>query len=224
MPVKVDNAIDEAVGLAKGIDNHPDVISARSDGKQKMDKLHADTADLVNKNSAQKAAQMTAEQKTKEQDDLMKDAERAVTQIQNAAKSAFPGKEVTLKEFKVGMNKPNSVKAMIALLAYLAGGVQKYSEDLLANGLTQDDITNLSNLYAILVGAEAAQENAKKLRNAATAIRDAAAAKLRETVSATRSYLKAVFKDDPAALEEFKSIVKARGKATPKPPAPAPQA
>ena len=43
-----------------------------------------------------------------------------------------------------------------------------------------------------------------------------------QTVSGIRSYAANVFKNDPAALEEFKPIPKGRGKAAKKPPEPPP--
>lgn len=211
MPAKVDEVLQNANGLKRAVDNHEDVIISRAEGQKKRDKLDADIQDLATKNSAQAAAQFAMEQRTRDQDSAMRNASVTVTFFQNAARSAFTNR-VTLKEFKIGANKPSSVKAMVTLLAYLTGVVLKYRAELLANGVTEEDITSLSTVYANLIAADAVQENAKKLRNAATKSRDASLSTLIKTMASTRAYAKVIFKDDKAALEEFKPISRGRGK------------
>ena len=218
MPVKVDEVVEDGKGLDQAMGNHKDVILAKGEGQKKRDKLEAAVNDLVRKNTAQVNAQNALEQRTKDQDEVMRAALENISQVQNAAKSAFEGDKIKQKEFKIGTSKPTAVKGMITFLDYFTGIVQKYSDILLANGMTQSDIDEVSAVYAKLVTADAIQENAKKLRNAATKTRDAALASLKRTIGATRSYAKVVFKNDKAALEEFKSISRARGRSRTKPP------
>ncbi len=113
------------------------------------------------------------EQKTQAKNGAIQSAQDVITQIQEAAKSAFPGDKVKAKEFRIGVEKPKSAKELITLLDYLTGVVQKYSDVLIQNGMTQDDIANVSTVYANLIAADAVQKNAAKLRNAATATRTA---------------------------------------------------
>ena len=217
MPVKVDDVVEDGKGLDQAMGNHKDMIIEKGEGQKKWDKLRAAIDDLVKKNSAQVSAQTVMEQRTKEQDDAMRAAQEIVSQVQNAARSEFEGDRTKLKEFKIGTARPTAVKGMITLLDYFTGLVQKYSDVMLANGMTQDDLAAVSTVYARLVTADAVQENAKRLRNAATKTRDTALVSLKRTIGATRSYAKVVFKNDKAALEEFKSISRARGRSRTKP-------
>lgn len=218
MPVLVDNIIDGAHGLGVAMENHKDIIAAKANGQKKKEKLQADIEELLRRNSVQMRAQSEMEQKTQAEHELIRVAQRAITQVQNAARSAFRRDKAKLREFKIGTQKPETAKGMITMLEYFTRVVQEYTEVLLANGMSEEDIANVSALYSEMIAAEASQENAKKLRNAATAARDKALSTLRETVTATRSFLKAAFRNDPAALEEFKPISRSRGKSRPAPP------
>ena len=218
MPVEVDNLLEQAEGLTQALNNHKDVITAKGNGQKKIDDLGSSYQNLIKNNSSQIAAETFMEQKTQAKNGAIQSAQDVITQIQEAAKSAFPGDKVKAKEFRIGVEKPKSAKELITLLDYLTGVVQKYSNVLIQNGMTQDDIANVSTVYANLIAADAVQKNAAKLRNAATATRDSSFAALRTTITATRNFAKVALKGDNAALEEIKSIPKARGKAKPTPP------
>jgi len=228
MPVKIDYVLEDANVFKKATDNHTDVISISGDGQKKQAALAAGISNLTSLNTAQIMAENFVGQKTAEQNTLMQNADDLLTEIQNAAKSASKDKSnnISLKVFKIGTDKPDTVKGMTSWLDYFSDVVVQYHDILAANGMTGDDIAGVHTLYVSLVASNAAQENAKKLRNAATARRDNAATALQQTVAGMRSYVKNVFKGDPSTLEEFKPIPKGRGKggAAPNPPAPQPPA
>ncbi len=226
MPVIVDNVLEDAGGAGKAMDNHIDIIIARG-GQKKRDNLAAGITSLTKLNTGQIKAQDFLDTKTREQDEWMVQANSVLGSIRNAAKSASkdPENKINLTTFKIGVDTPQSVKAMTSWLDYFSGVVVENHDVLLANGMTEEEIASVGTLYASLIAANAAQENAKKLRNAATERRDYAAKALQQTVSGIRDFAKNVFKNDKAALEEFKPIPKGRGRGKNKPPEPpAPQA
>lgn len=223
MPVIVDDMLEQANGLAKGLDNHKEIIIARPNGQKKIDDLNSSHEDLIKKNSSQIAAENFMEQKTAEKDNAIQAVKDTIAQIHEAVQSGFPDDKVVQKEFRIGIGTPKSAKGLTTLLDYLTGPVQKYKDVLLENGMTPEDIDNVSVVYASLIAADALQKNAIKLRNAATTTRDSSLTALRAKITATRNFAKAALKGNKAALEEIKPIKKARGKsAKPAPPAPEP--
>ncbi len=224
MPVKIDYVLEDASAFNQAVNNHMDVISISGDGQKKQANLATCISNLVSLNTAQIKSENFVEQKTAEQNALMQNSDDLITEIQNAAKSASKDKtnDISLKVFKVGTDKPNSVKGMTSWLDYFSDVVVQYHDILAANGMTENDIAGVHTLYVSLVASNAAQENAKKLRNAATARRNDAATTLQQTVAGMRNYVKNVFKGDSSTLEEFKKpIPKGRGKVATPAPAPA---
>lgn len=223
MPVTVDYVTEDANSVGKAMDNHIELIKTRGSGQKKRDDLAAAIANLTQLNTGQINSQNFLDIKTKEQNSLMGKAQDLIMGIRKAAKSASKesGGNVNLKVFRIGTDVPHSVKAMTSMLDYYSDVVVEHHDMLIANGMTEEEIAGVPALYASLVAADAAQENAKKLRNNATERRDKAARDLQQIVSGIRSYAANVFKNDRAALEEFKPIPKGRGRAKSKPAEPA---
>ncbi|HUI30369.1 MAG TPA: hypothetical protein VLX91_09135 [Candidatus Acidoferrales bacterium] len=179
---------------------------------------------VVAKSSTQKAAHETLSLNTVSQNAAIQEGLNMETKIQNAGKSAFGKDKTKQKEFRIGAPKSKSVSKLAQNLDYLAGVCTKYHDELIENGLTEDDFTALSTTYANLVTADAVQEHSKKLRNVATETRDDAVADLQEEVFKIRSFAKSAFAGNKALLEEFKPIKKGgRKSATPPPQPPAPE-
>ena len=216
MPVIVNDVLEQAEGLAKALDNHKDQITSKGNGQKRIDDLNSTQQDLIKANSSQVAAETFMQQKTSEKSDAIQAAKDAIALVDDAAKSAFEGDKTTLKEFRMGVAKPKSEEGWVTFLDYMTGPVQKHRDDLIANGLTPDDIANVSTVYANLVAAIAVQKNAAKVRNAATKSRDAAVSALSTKITATRNFAKVALKDDKGALEEIKPI-KTGGRKTSKP-------
>jgi hypothetical protein len=223
MPVKVDHTLQDGGNVGQAMDNHMEIIITSGGGQKKRDNLRVSLANVAKLNKDQIKAEDFLDGKTKEQKALMLQADILITAVWNAAKSAAKEKDndINLKKFKVGTDKPHSVTAMSALVDYLSDVVVEYHDVLVANGMREDEITSLPALFAALVASEAAQENAKKLRKAATGRRDNAARELQATITGIREYAKNVFKNSPDILEEFKPI-KRGGKNKKNPPPPAP--
>ncbi len=220
MPIEVDDVVQDANAFRTGpMEKYKAELAAKGYSEARVGKFDAALDDLLKKDAAQKAAQAALLQKTQDQEVAIDASIAMITKFQNAAKAAFGRDKVRLKEFKVGTDKPRNVGRLVTMLEYFTGLAGKYSVELLANGLTQDDLSELSTVYGALVAADASQENAKKLRNASTVTRDAALSVLKEEIFKARKLAQVVFAKNKAVLEEFKPIPKGRGKAAPKPPA-----
>jgi hypothetical protein len=204
--------------------HHADMV-AKGFKEARFQNLDDLIKDVVAKSSTQKAAHETLSQNTEAQNSAIQDGLDMETKVQNAAKSAFGKDKTKLKEFKIGAAKSKSVSKLSQDLDYLAGVCTKYHDDLIENGMTQDDFTALSTTYANLVTADTVQEHSKKLRNVATETRDDAVAALQEEVFKIRSFAKSAFAGNKALLEEFKPIKKGgkRGGGTNPTPPPAPE-
>lgn len=223
MPVKVDETVQEVNVVRASIETHKADLATKGYSVERVAKFDASKADLLGKDSAQKLAQVTLEQRTKEQDAIMVAAGNIITKLQNAASSAYGKDKTALKEFRVGVEKPRTVSKMETTLEYLTGVAAKHATDLIANGFTQDDISSLSTIYGNLVAADAVQENSKKLRNAATEARDNSAAAMKLEIFKLRKFVKAAFSDNKALLEEFKPIKRGGKRGGAKPPGPSPE-
>lgn len=224
MPIEVDDVVQEASAVRTGpMEKYKAELAGKGYGEARVSKFDSSLDDLLKKDSAQKAAQAALLQRTQDQDTAIDGAIAMITKFQNAGKAAYGRDKVRLKEFKVGTDKPRSVGRLLTMLEYFTGLAGKYSVDLLANGLTEDDLSGLSTVYGALVAADATQENAKKLRNAATGTRDTALSVLKEEVFKVRKLAQVVFSGNKAVLEEFKPIQKGRGKGGTKPPTPPPE-
>lgn len=221
MAEKVDLLLQDAQALRSVVEKYKTEFSERGYGDSRIAAFDAAIANVLSLDSAQKSAQETLRQKTEEQDDTMERGYAIIVLTQNAAKASYGRDKVALKEFRIGVDRPRGVKDMITTLEYFTGVVQRHSVDLLANGMAQSDAAELSNAYAALVAADAVQENAKKLRNAATATRDKAVKTLDEEVFKARKFAKARFAGDNAKLEEFKPIARTGGKKKKEEPPPA---
>jgi len=180
---------------------------------------------VVSKSSTQNAAHKTLLQNTAAQNKAIQDGIDMIAKIRNAARSAFGKDKTKLKEFKIGDRESKNVSRVSQSLDYLAGACTKNHDDLIENGLTEDDFAAISTVYANLVTADTVQEHSKKLRNVATETRDDAVTALQEEAFKIRSFAKSAFAKDKAMLEQFKPIKKGgkRGGGTsPTSPPPAP--
>jgi hypothetical protein len=77
---------------------------------------------------------------------------------------------------------------------------------LLRNGLTEEDITFLDGASELLKSADADQEEAKKLQESATKVRNAAEKKLKDLMFKSRSFAQNCFIKNPEILLQFKPI------------------
>ncbi len=163
---------------------------------------------VTRKGSLQKAAHDTMIQNTESQNKFLEEGQTIIRKIQNAGRSAFGKNKTKLKEFRIGSNASKSVGKISPLLDHLAGVCTKYHDELVENGLTEEDIASITPAYANLVTADSIQEHSKKLRTVATQTRDEAVAALEEEMYRIRSFAKSAFAGNKGLLEEFKPIRK----------------
>ena len=208
MPVTLDELIQDAQALRSVTEKYKSEFSERGYGEARLAGYNEVLAEVLGRDAGQRSAQETLRQRTAEQDAAIQKAYAMISMLQNAAKAAYGRDKTILKEFKVGTDKPRGVKELITMLEYLTSVAQRHVTKLLLNGMAQEDIQELSSTYARLVAADAAQENGKKLRNAATEMRDEAAKELQEEVFKARKFAQVRFAGDRAKLEEFKPIAR----------------
>ncbi|HUI29326.1 MAG TPA: hypothetical protein VLX91_03840 [Candidatus Acidoferrales bacterium] len=223
MPYSIGQVTEDGDNLQLTMQNHRAEMIAKGFKEARFQSFDDSLNAVVRKNSTQKAAHSTLLQSTSDQNDAIDEGVKMVTKIQDAAKSAFGKNRTKLNEFKIGAKKPYVVSRLAALLDYLAGVCTKYHDELIENGLTEDDFTAITAAYTNLVSTDAVQEHSKKLRNVATETRDDAVAALQEEMFKVRSFAKAAFAGNKAVLEEFKPIKKGKGRAAAKPPVPVPE-
>ena len=212
MAAKLDLAIQEAQALLMAVSKHSAEVSERGYGDARLAEFQSALEMALARDSAQRGAQATLIQRTETQDSVMKRAYDQLLMVRNAAKSAFGKEKKILKEFRVGMDRPKTVREMMSVMDYMTGVVQKHASELLQNGMSQADVDSVASTYAELVTADALQENAKKLRNGATDMRDEALAALQQEIFKLRKFAQARFASRPEILQEFTRIPHAGGK------------
>lgn len=219
MALSVDNVLHEAQAIQPLLQKYQSEMSAGGFGPERTMAFQNSVEDALTKDTAQRSAQAIMLQRTQEQNAAAHRSAVLITMIQNAAKSAFYNDKVRLKEFRVGMPRIRGAKDLLTVMEYFTAIAKKYEADLLANGIRKEDLDSAADSYTTLATADGLQENAKKLRNAATLARNAAVKKLREEVFRIRKFALARFALDPVRLEEFKSVTVYKRKSNAETPA-----
>ena len=168
-------------------------------------------ADLDEKETVQQKAAKDTLDKTAVQNEAVNTAQKIVSDVKSAAKSAYGKDPRNLNMFNIGADIPRSVKSLIPLCSYLSELVEERKAVLLQNGLKQEKIDALKALEAGLKTADDAQENAKKVQKTRTMERDQAAKVLKDRAGKIRNFAKACFSDKPEILVQFNPIPKGRG-------------
>ncbi|MFA6599140.1 MAG: hypothetical protein WCS69_15560 [Ignavibacteriaceae bacterium] len=212
MAQKINYLVQDSDALLKAITNHRAAMEEKGFTEERLSTFVSAKDNLKLKEAAQQKAVKFKDDKTAEQDVLMKNIHAAIVSLRNAAKSAYIDNPQKLNIFQIGETIPTSVIKMRPMCEYLTGVIAAESAVLLKNGLSQADLDILGTSYNNLITADADQENAKKLQNAALLVRDKAAAVLREQVTKTRKFALACFAKSPEILVEFEPIPKGRGK------------
>ena len=171
----------------------------------------ADIAGLDEKETVQQKAVKDTADKTAVQNEVIANAQKLVSDVKSAAKSAYGKDPRNLNMFNIGADIPRSVKSLIPLCSYLSELVEERKAVLLQNGLKQEKIDALKALEAGLKTADDAQENAKKVQKTRTMERDQAAKVLKDRAGKIRNFAKACFSDKPEILVQFNPIPKGRG-------------
>lgn len=212
MAQKINYLVQDSDALYKAITNHRAAMEAKGFTEERLSTFVSAKENLRLKEVAQQKAVKFTDDKTAEQNALMKNIHDAIVSLRNAAKSAYIDNPQKLNIFQIGETIPASVTKMRPMCEYLTGVITEESAVLLKNGLTQEDLDVLGTSYNDLKATDADQENAKKLENAALQVRDKAEADLRKQVTKTRKFALACFAKSPEILVEFEPIPKGRGK------------
>ncbi|RJP70817.1 MAG: hypothetical protein C4539_05795 [Ignavibacteriales bacterium] len=215
MSKNVDYELADASAVIDRVKENSETLTQKGFTKAKEDALVNAYNEVKLKNGVQLKAVKLAIERTAAQNAAFNNLLGLITRIQNAAKSAYGRNDAVLKKFRVGDKQPNTVGRLTSWGEYFTGIILEHDEDLLANGLLQEDLTNLSLYYANLIAADTSQESAKKLQASATIERDKAMHNLRDHLMRTRNFVKAAFAKNPEILVQFKPLPKGRSSAQP---------
>ncbi len=219
MAVIVNYVVQQAKAFLTGIANHAAQFAAKGFGAERTKRLEDKVADLEKKDTEQKDAEKLLGDLTDEQNNLAAQALEIIRSAQNAGQSALGKTPATDKEFMIGKIKGTNVTKLLEALRYFVGLGLKYHDQLIANGMSEEDIESIGTLYGTLTTADAKQENQKKLRNNATETRNDSEKALNDEIFRTKKFVKTAFKNDKAIQEEFKPIKRGGGGGGKKPPA-----
>jgi hypothetical protein len=206
----IDYLIQDSDVLLKAIGQNREAMTAKGFTDERYTELANATGDLIEKEAAQARAVKLVNEKTAEQNDVMKKVIDTMQQIKDAAKSAFGNDPAKLNVFKVGGKITKSVKSTRSLAEYFKNLTVEYKDVLLANGLVQEDLDGLNSLYQQLISTDADQENAKKLKKTSTLVRNESAKALKELLFKARNFAKSCFAKNPEILLQFKPLPKGR--------------
>jgi hypothetical protein len=212
---KLNMEVQEAKALLKtalryGQDKSPDGLP-----QSVVQSLSAAIDAAVSADVAHQNATRDAERATSLQDQLMEKAFGLVRKLRAAAKACFGDDDTqAMRDFHVGKIL-NSVKNMVAELAYLKTAVTKCDGSL--SGFGVKDIAALDTTAAELSDADQTQENAVNLRKAARDRRDKALSALLASVRRVQNAARSLFGDNKSIMTEFGLIAKARAARKPKP-------
>ena len=154
--------------------------------------------------------ELTDSQKTQ-----IKASQDVIKKFKAAAQIAFYGEKTVLKEFRIGLLIPGTVKQLSSELPYLKEVAGRYAERLQAGGITATDITMLETSANELVAIDKEQEGSKNAQKTQKTVVDTAVKTVKEMMFKINKAAAIVFMHDKARLNEFKSIFpKTKTKAT----------
>ena len=168
MAIMVNYTVQQGKAYLAAIGNHKPQFASKGFGDDRIKRLEDETSDLEAKDSSQKAAESQLEELTAEQNKLVARGVEIIRSVQNAGQSAFGKEPAALRDFKIGQTLGRGVPKMLETLRYFIGLGIKYHDQLMVNGMTEDDIAEIGTVYGQLTVADAKQENQKKLKNNAT--------------------------------------------------------
>jgi len=176
--------------------------------------------DTVEKERAQNVADKDLNDKTAEQNAAVQETTTLIKKVRNAALTGYSTDKRTLALFNAGINKklPDSVNGVRTECVYLNTVIPGRETVLLKSGLQQEDITLVINAPARIVAIDKSQEDAKKIREAATLARDLSVKALKAIKKKIRNFVKTAFADNSVMLVQFEPIPKGRGGSSTPPP------
>ncbi|MFA6598814.1 MAG: hypothetical protein WCS69_13910 [Ignavibacteriaceae bacterium] len=211
MNTKINYNLQDGNALELAVTRNLPLLTEKGFQTETQTLLNAAIVELTAKEREQNVAVKALEDFSAEQNLAVKETKALISKIYTAAKSAYENDKRNLSQFKVGERIPNSVNGLRSLCEYLQVVVAERSVLLLKSGLVQSDITALNGAAARIVDADKAQEDAKKLQEQATLVRDAADKVLNGVKTKLRNFVKAAFQGNEEILLQFEKIPKGGG-------------
>lgn len=211
MNTKINFDLQDGSALDAAVTRNLTLLTEKGFQTETQTLLNAAIADLTAKEKEQNVAVKALEDLTAEQNLAVKETKALISKIYIAAKSAYDNDKRSLSQFKVGERIPDSVNGLRSLCEYLQVVVAERSVLLLKSGLVQSDITALNGAAARIVYADKAQEDAKKLQEHATLVRDSSDKALNKLKTKLRNFVKAAFQAKKEILLQFEKISKGGG-------------
>ena len=211
MDSNINYEILDGNNLSKTVDGKLVLLKEDGFSDETNTNLKTALADLEAKETAQNTAAKKAQNKTAEQDKIITGVYSLVKRTRNSVRSAYEDDQAMLSQFRVNEPIPNSVKNLRSLCEYLNPLVIKESAVLLKNGLMQNDIDELGTASSRILAVDSEQEQAKKLQQSATILRNNAAKELTKQIKKVRTFVKARFEKRPEISVLFDPIPKGRG-------------
>ncbi|MGD8779770.1 MAG: hypothetical protein PVH88_12515 [Ignavibacteria bacterium] len=211
MPEIINYRLQDSEALLVAVDSNREAMTAKGFTEESYNEFTEAKENLRLKELAQQNSVKELEEMTVQQNEEISAVGKLIKKVRNAARSAYGNDRDNLKLFKIGEAVPRSVKKLRPMCEYTISLVSEKSEALLSNGLTQEDVDELNVSLDRLISTDAAQENAKKLKTAATESRDEALKELNDKMYRIRSFAKVCFAGDKELLLQFKPIAKGSG-------------
>ena len=211
MNTKINYNLQDGNALVLAVSRNLTLLTEKGFQTETQTALNAAIADLTAKEREQNIAVKALEDFTAEQNLAVKETKALISKIYMAAKSAYENDQRNLSQFKVGQRIPDSVNGLRSLCEYLQVVVAERSVLLLKSGLVQSDVTALNGAAARIVDADKAQEDAKKLQEQATLVRDTSDKALKKVKTKLRNFIKAAFQGNKEILLQFEKIPKGGG-------------
>lgn len=210
MAQKVNYIVQDSDALLMAINHHRSAMNEKRFSAATYTAFTNAQENLRAKEVAQQLAVKTYDEKTAAQKFYIDELNRLIKVLRNAVKSAYDENEQKLSLFRVKDPIPQTVKALRPMCEYL---VRVTADDtlILENGITAAEVAGIGTNLALLITADAVQENAMQLQVGATKVRDAASKAVKKFCRTIRNFANACFSESPEILVECKPIRRGRG-------------
>lgn len=215
----MDETVQEATALQGPATKYQAIDGQDGIPPEQVESLAAGLADASQKDTDQQKAVELVGKLTAQQNDKMAEGTALIQKTRQAVKGKYgEHDEVINKAFHIGSDIPKTVKKMRSELKYQQTVVEEHKTDLAPHGIRDAEIASFATIEAELASVDQSQENAKKLRKAATQARNDSMKSLKKTMRKIQHTAHSIFAGQPLVLIEFESIANAGGRKTPAPP------
>ena len=147
MDAKINYQLQDCGALLKAIDNNRAVLDENGLSEETYTGLVNARGALAEKEVAQSEAVNLFSEKTNEQDEVIASVKELLKRVRAAAYSAYGRDKDKLEPFNLNQDISSSVKKLRSMSEYLSSAVEAHKDELLKNGLLQEDLDNLSSSH-----------------------------------------------------------------------------